>query len=53
MDYHEFATKQYLAETESVAITARLLKKDNPDISWGECIRLAEKWLSEDKHKGT
>lgn len=43
--------KQYDSETQSVAITAKELQKDNPDLSWGECIRLAEKWMSESKNR--
>lgn len=45
------AQKKYDSETQSIAITAREIQKENPDISWGECIRIAEKWNSEDKTK--
>jgi len=35
--------------TQDVAITARELRKDNPDLSWGECVRIAEKWKRENR----
>lgn len=49
--YRILNQKKYDSETQDIAITAKHLQKDNPDLSWGECIRLAEKWKSEDKKK--
>jgi len=47
----EFHQKQYDAETQWVAQVAKSIKDENPDvdISWTECIRLAEKYLREKK----
>lgn len=43
--------KQYDADTKWVAQVAKSIKDENPDvdISWSECIRLAEKYLSKRK----
>lgn len=43
--------KQYDADTKWVTQVAKSIKDENPnvDISWSECIRLAEKYLRESK----
>lgn len=43
----ELYQKRYDADTQTVAQAAQRLQQDQPDLSWGECIRLAEKWLKE------
>ena len=45
----DFHRKQYDAETKWVTEVAKSIKDGNPevDISWAECIRLAEKYLKE------
>jgi hypothetical protein len=47
----EFRQKQYDAETQWVTQVAKSIKDENPDvdISWTECICLAEKYLRENK----
>ena len=47
----ERCNKQYDADTKWVAQVAKSIKDENPDvdISWGECIRLAEKYLRKRK----
>jgi len=46
---HSFHRKQYDADTKWVSQVAKSIKDENPhvDISWSECIRLAEKYLRE------
>lgn len=44
-----FAQKQYDSETQDVARIARETRKNHPELSWSECIRLAEKWVAERK----
>ena len=53
MNIGEFHQKQYDADTKWVTQVARSIKKENPDvdISWSDCIRLAEKYLREDKRR--
>ena len=43
--------KQYDDDTQQVARWARDIKRQAPDISHGEAIRIAEKWLVEWKAK--
>lgn len=47
----EFHRKQYDADTEWVTQVAKSIRDENPDvdISWSDCIRLAEKYLKESK----
>ena len=49
MQNFELYRKQYEADTQWVAQVAASIRDENPDvkISWGECIRLAEKHLKE------
>lgn len=49
MNIGEFHREQYDADTKWVTQVARSIKEENPDvdISWDECIRLAEKYLRE------
>jgi len=51
MNIGEFYRKQYDADTKWVTQVAKSIKEGNPDvdISWSECIRLAEKRLRESK----
>lgn len=44
-----FHQKQYDAQTQEIARQAKHLQRDNPDLTWGECIRIAEKWNDESK----
>lgn len=44
-----FYQKQYDAETQEIARQAKSLQDNNPDLTWGECIRLVEKWNKEKK----
>lgn len=39
----KFHTAQYDAETQAVARLAKEYQKQQPDLSWSECIRIAEK----------
>lgn len=45
----QFHTSQYDAETQSVARLAREYKKQQPELSWSECVELAEKHVRESK----
>ena len=47
----EFHRKQYDADTKWVTQVAKSIRDENPDvdISWSDCIRLAEKYLKESK----
>ena len=49
MENFELHRKQYDADTQWVARVAASIRDENPEaeISWGECIRLAEKYLKE------
>jgi len=51
MDIGEFHRKQYDADTKWVTQVAKSIRDENPDvdISWSDCIRLAEKYLKEGK----
>ena len=56
MNIGEFHRKQYDADTKwatQVAKSILAYKDENPnvDISWSECIRLAEKYLKESKQR--
>ena len=43
-----FAQKQYDAETQEVARVARSIQHAQSDLSWGQCIELAEKYVGEE-----
>ncbi len=49
MENFELYRKQYDADTKWVTQVAASIRDENPDVemSWGECIRLAEKYLKE------
>ena len=51
MTRSELSKKGYQAETQWVAQVAKSIQLENPslNLSWGECIRLAEKALRERK----
>jgi hypothetical protein len=53
MKISELNKKRYDADTGWVAEVAKSLRDENPDvdISWGECIRLAEKYLLEGENR--
>lgn len=44
------AQNQYDSETQEVARIARSIQDNHSDLSWGECIRLAEKHISRQHH---
>lgn len=46
---NDFHQKQYDAETQEIARVAKSIQGYDPEISWGECIRLAEKYHREGK----